>query len=103
MNLIEKIPGTKYIAQRMDQAAIDFRAVLQDLGGLSEDEAKVAHAVMIDCNMLKRQGIGRIAVKHGSFLDRIVIRRCAGLEEAYTPMLKGLIAKHRKAYLGDKA
>lgn len=68
------------IAQRLENAERGFIETLVTLGGITEDEAKLALATFRKAKVTKLDlGIGRMTVKHGAFLDRDVIRRAAGI------------------------
>lgn len=68
------------IAQRMDNAKVNFIETLMNLGGISKDEARKVMELYLK-NKLARidTGIGRIQVKHGAFLDREVILRAVAM------------------------
>lgn len=78
MALIETIPGTKAIADRIVRAHIDFIETLMNCGGISRDEATKVKDLYLKNKIAKCDAvIGRISVKHGAFLDKEVILRAA--------------------------
>jgi len=71
----EKIPGTRDVAERTVEAEKKFVEALMNHGDISESEAKKVMGVYWKLKVIKRDGVDRIKVKHGQFLDKEVILR----------------------------
>lgn len=78
----ETIPGTLAVAQRIVTGEDDFITALADLGGITRAEAERVFAYYLRHRLAKRGRGFRVQVKHGSFLDREVIRKCAAVTAA---------------------
>jgi hypothetical protein len=77
---IEKIRGTKSIAQRIVNAENAFIEVLVNLGSVTKAEAVRAMHTMLKLKVAKMDAVsGEIRVKHGAYLEADVIRRAATL------------------------
>lgn len=77
---VERISGTKRVAERMVRAEEDFIANLMKLGGISRTNAERVLSYYLKHKMVQMDAVnGRLDVKHGAFLDRDVIQRAASL------------------------
>jgi len=62
----------------MINAEENFLAILMEFGGIDYPSAQKALAAFRKAKMVKMDAVGgRITVKHGSYLNREVIRRAA--------------------------
>ena len=74
--------GLKNVAQRMANAENNFLDTLVDLGGITRQQATTVLGAYRKAKVVKMDAVnGRMSVTHGSYLDRDVIRRAAGLEK----------------------
>ena len=73
--LIEKIPGTKAIGQRLANAELNFRDTVCELTGCTEAEAIKAFNVMRKLKVIKLDsGMGRYNAIHGAFMEPDALR-----------------------------
>ena len=71
--------GNRATASRIAQAYENFEGVVAALGDLSLAEAQRVTAYYLKHKLAKLDPVmGRIAVKHGAYLDRDVILRALG-------------------------
>lgn len=62
------------ILKRMDNAKKVFKATLMHYGGINEAQAEVVMRYYLDKKLAKIDiGIGRVNVKNGALLDKIII------------------------------
>jgi hypothetical protein len=69
MKTQETIPGTRDIAQRLVNAEAEFAESLTHYAMVSLEDAYKAMYVMLKLKVAKREGLNRINVKHGAYLD----------------------------------
>lgn len=83
---VEKLPGTKGLAQRAVNSEQWLIETLEELGGLKRDEAVKAAKYFLKHKLVKLDPIGgRGQFKHGAFLEKDVIQRAATLDAVDVP------------------
>lgn len=72
--------GTKQVAIRMENADADFVEMLMNMHGITKDQAQKVLSVFYKFKVVKRDAvIGRVAVVHGVYLDRIAINNALAM------------------------
>lgn len=75
-------PGLRGVAQRSVDAVKRFMDYAMEHGRLSRGQAETALAAFRKARVIKFDAVnGTFHVKHGQFLDPVVLRRAAGIEE----------------------
>jgi len=88
--LPEKIPGTRAVAARMDNADLWLLETLKELGDLTDEQAQIAAQYFIKHKLAKLDmPMSRYNFKHGSDLEREFIRSAAGITDTPTGATKG--------------
>jgi len=83
--LPEKIPGTRALAKKLDDADLWLLDILKELGDLTDEQAQTAAQYFIKHKLAKRDvGGSKYDFKHGAFLDREPIRIAAGIIDTPT-------------------
>ncbi len=89
----ETVKGTKVIAQRMDNAVLNFVGNVQEQFGFTEDEAKAILAKFVEVKAVNLDPVmGVYKLKDGRFWDKEVMRRALGVAEEAQPAAKEEIA-----------
>ena len=75
--MVEKIPGTKLVADRLVAQEDHFVGTLQERGEISREDAVKVSALYRKLRVVKRKGLscGDLVVTHGGFMSKEVIRR----------------------------
>jgi len=85
----EKIPGTRAIAQRIENAENKFVEFAMESAGLTREQAVKALESYKKAKAIKIDPIGgQFSFKHGGFAEADVLRRAAGLGDVVAPVAR---------------